>query len=136
MRAYGYDLLALCRWLAGQDLQLVDVTTEVLLRFLRACREATVAGLMLYCGLRSAEVLGVDVVDVDIGGRWLRAIAKEQRERRVPLDADVASVIQVHLLAERPESVSGRLILVAKGRTGGQPLTAAGCARSSATTET
>lgn len=181
VRAYGYDLLAFCRWLAGQDLQLVDVPTEVLLRFLRACWEATVpgrpgpnvvrlsggrmdryaattinrrlaatsglfafaamrdpvfkspvpkgrearwrtsgersgmlphpvrrpkdrsslrlreprrlptalpqpeaaellasfltwrdraiAGLMLYCGLRSAEVLGLDVVDVDIGGR-------------------------------------------------------------------
>lgn len=44
VRAYGYDLLAFCRWLAGQDLQLVDVPTEVLLRFLRACREATVPG--------------------------------------------------------------------------------------------
>jgi hypothetical protein len=32
-----------------------------------------------------------------------------------PLDAEVASVIQVHLLASRPESDSGRLFLVAKG---------------------
>ena len=56
----------------------------------------------MYCGLRSAEVLGLDVVN--IGGRWLRVIGKGQRERRVPLDADVASMIQVHLLAERPES--------------------------------
>jgi integrase/recombinase XerD len=227
VRAYGYDLLGFCRWLAGENLQLAEVTTEVLLRFLRGCREASVpgrpgpnvvrlsgrrmdryaamtinrrlaatsglfafaamrdpgfknpvpkgrearwrtsgersgmlahtarrpkdrsslrlreprrlptalsqpeaaellasfrtwrdraiAGLMLYCGLRSAEVLGLDVVDVDIGGRWLRVIGKGQRERRVPLDVDVASVIQVYLLAERPESVSGRLFLVAKG---------------------
>jgi site-specific recombinase XerD len=238
VRAYGYDLLGFCRWLAGEDLRLSDVTTEVLLRFLRACREATVpgrpgpnvvrlsgrrmdryaattinrrlaaisglfgfaamrdpgfkspvpkgrearwrtagersgmlahtvrrpkdrsslrlreprrlptalsqpeaaellasfrtwrdraiAGLMLYCGLRSAEVLGLAVTDVDIGGRWLRVIGKGQRERRVPLDADVASVIQVYLLAERPESVSGRLFVVAKGPNRGQPLTAAG----------
>jgi integrase/recombinase XerD len=238
VRAYGYDLLAFCRWLAGENVQLVGVTTEVLLRFLRACREATVpgrpgpnvvrlsgrrmdryaattinrrlaaisglfafaairdsdfktpvpkgrearwrtsgersgllahtvrrpkdrsslrlreprrlptalsqaeaaellgsfrcwrdraiAGLMLYCGLRSAEVLGLDVVDVDMGGRWLRVVGKGQRERRVPLDPDVASVIQVYLLAERPESASGRLFLVAKGSSRGQPLTAAG----------
>src|SRR5688572_21251528 len=44
VRAYGYDLLAFCRWLAGEGLQLAEVTTEVLLRFLRACREATVPG--------------------------------------------------------------------------------------------
>ena len=238
VRAYGYDLLAFCRWLAAEDAPLSEVTTEVLLRFLRACREATVpgrpgpnvirlsgrridryaattinrrlaaisglfafaimrdpdlknpvpkgrearwrtpgersgmlahtvrrpkdrsslrlreprrlptalsqpdaaellasfrtwrdraiAGLMLYCGLRSAEVLGLAVTDVDIGGRWLRVIGKGQRERRVPLDADVASVIQVYLLAERPESTIDRLFLVAKGPNRGQPLTAAG----------
>lgn len=238
VRAYGYDLLSFCRWLAAEDELLEDVTTEVLLRFLRACREAKVpgrpgpnviamsgrrmdqyavatinrrlaaisglfafvamrdpeaknqvpkgrearwrvagertgmlahttrrtknrsslrlreprrlpkslsqpeaaellasfhtwrdraiAGLMLYCGLRSAEVLALDVTDVDIGGRWLKVIGKGQRERRVPLDADVASVIQVYLLAERPESESSRLFLVAKGQNRGRPLTAAG----------
>lgn len=238
VRAYGYDLLGFCRWLLVEDEPLAEVTTEVLLRFLRACREAKVpgrpgpnvvrlsgrradqyaaatinrrlaaisglftfatmrdpevtnpvpkgrearwrvagertgmlahtarrpknrsslrlreprrlpvalsqseaaellgsfrtwrdraiAGLMLYCGLRSAEVLGLDVSDVDIGGRWLKVIGKGQRERRVPLDADVASVIQVYLLAERPESDSARLFLVAKGPNRGRALTAAG----------
>jgi len=238
VRAYGYDLLGFCRWLRVEDEPLAEVTTEVLLRFLRACREAKVpgrpgpnvvrlsgrpadqyavatinrrlaaisglfafaamrdpalknpvpkgrearwrvagertgmlahttrrpknrsslrlreprrlpvalsqseaaellgsfrtwrdqaiAGLMLYCGLRSAEVLAMDVSDVDIGGRWLKVIGKGQRERRVPLDADVASVIQVYLIAERPESEAGRLFLVAKGPNRGQPLTAAG----------
>lgn len=238
VRAYGYDLLAFCRWLGAEDEPLADVTTEVLLRFLHACREAKVpgrpgpnvitlsgrrmdqyaaatinrrlaaisglfafaamrdpeaknpvpkgrearwrvagertgmlahtarrpknrsslrlreprrlpkalsqpeaaellgsfrtwrdraiAGLMLYCGLRSAEVLAMDVTDADIGGRWLKVIGKGQRERRVPLDADVASVIQVYLLAERPESESSRLFLVAKGPNRGQPLTPAG----------
>jgi site-specific recombinase XerD len=205
VRAYGYDLLAFCRWLLSEELKLEATTTEVLLRYLRACRDATVpgrpgpnvvrlsgrrvdryaastinrrlaaisglfafvamrdpearnpvpkgrearwrtsgersgmlahtvrrpkdrsslrlrqprrlpdaltqaeaaellasfktcrdkaiAGLMLYCGLRSAEVLGLDVLDVDIGGRWVRVLGKGRRERRVPLDADVASVI-------------------------------------------
>lgn len=238
VRAYGYDLLAFCRWLMVEQQSLTGVSTEVLLRFLHACREAkvagrpgpnvvrlsgrrmdqyaattinrqlaaisglftfaamrdpqvtnpvpkgrearwqvpgersgmlahtvrrpknrsslrlreprqlptalsqpdaaellasfrtwrdrSIAGLMLYCGLRSAEVLGLHVTDVDIGGRWLKVLGKGQRERRVPLDADVASVIQVYLLAERPESASGRLFVVAKGPHRGQPLTAAG----------
>jgi site-specific recombinase XerD len=238
VRAYGYDLLAFCRWLAAEDLSLPEVTTETLLKFLRACREAripgrpgpnvitlsgrrmdqyaattinrrlaavsglftfasmrdpqaknpvpkgrearwrvpgersgmlahtirrpknrsslrlreprrlpkalsqaeaaellasfrtwrdrAIAGLMLYCGLRSAEVLGMNVADADIGGRWLKVVGKGDRERRVPLDADVASVIQVYLLAERPDSDSSRLFLVAKGPNRGRPLTAAG----------
>ena len=81
---------------------------------------------MLYCGLRSARCSRLDVADVDIGGRWLQVIGKGNRERRVPLDVDVASVIQVYLLAERPETASSRLFIVAKGPHRGQPLTAAG----------
>jgi site-specific recombinase XerD len=239
VRAYGFDLLAFCRWLVTEDIALTAVTTDVLLRFLAACREARVpgrpggpnvvslggrrldqyaaatinrrlaaisglfafaamrdpglkspvpkgrearrtvpgerngllahvarrprnrsslrlreprrlprplsqteaaellasfhswrdraiAGLMLYCGLRSCEVLALSIADVDIGGRWLLVTGKGNRERRVPLDADAASVIQVYLLAERPETTSTALFIVAKGASRGQPLTAAG----------
>jgi integrase len=50
------------------------------------------AGLMVFCGLRAGEVLALDVrdVDIDIGGRWLRVSDKGSKERRVPLDVDVA----------------------------------------------
>jgi integrase/recombinase XerD len=238
VRAYGYDLLAFCRWLIEQDVDLEAVTTNVLLDYLKACRKASVpgrpgpnvvtmtgqrvdryaattinrrlaaisglftyaglrspdaknpvpkgrearwtvagersgllahttrrrksrsalrlrepkklptalsasdaaklvgslrtwrdraiAGLMLWCGLRSCEVLGLDVTDVDIGGRWVTVTGKGGKQRRVPLDADVASVIDVYLLAERPESDSARLFLVAKGPHRGQGLTPAG----------
>src|SRR5699024_5491670 len=44
VRAYGYDLLAFCRWLCEQVLSLDAVTTDVLLGYLRACREASVDG--------------------------------------------------------------------------------------------
>jgi integrase len=43
-RAYGYDLLAFCRWPLGEDLVLEAVTTESLLHYLRSCREASVPG--------------------------------------------------------------------------------------------
>ncbi len=239
VRAYGYDLLAFCRWLTEQDRCLGQVTTDVLLGFLHACRQASVpgrpgsnvvsiddgqrldryaattinrrlaaisglftfvglrdpqarnpvpkgrearwqaagertgllahttrrrkprsalrlrephrlpvalsptdaatlvgslrtwrdraiAGLMLWCGLRSMEVLGLHVTDVDIGGRWVTVTGKGAKQRRVPLDADVASVIDVYLLAERPATEADRLFLVAKGPRRGEPLTAAG----------
>ena len=100
-----------------------------LLASFRTWRDRAIAGLMLYCGLRSAEVLGLDVADVDIGGRWVQVTGKGNRERRVPLDPDVGSVIQAYLLAERPETASARLFIVAKGPGRGQPLTEAGLRR-------
>ncbi len=100
-----------------------------LLGSLLTWRDRAIAGLMVFCGLRSVEVLGLDVTDVDIGGRWLLVNGKGAKERRVPLDVDVAGVIQTYLLAERPETASGRLFIVAKGPTRGQPLTTAGLRR-------
>jgi integrase len=97
-----------------------------LLASFHSWRDRAIAGLMLYCGLRSCEVLALSIADVDIGGRWLLVTGKGNRERRVPLDADAASVIQVYLLAERPETTSTALFIVAKGASRGQPLTAAG----------
>lgn len=93
---------------------------------LRTWRDRAIAGLMLFSGLRAGEVLSLEVVDVDIGGRWLRVVGKGAKERRVPLDVDVAGVIQTYLLAERPETASRRLFVVAKGPNRGRPLSPAG----------
>jgi integrase len=97
-----------------------------LLGSFRTDRDRAVAGLMLFSGLRSAEVLGLRVRDVDIGRGWVRVIGKGDKERRVPLDPDVAGLIQTYLFAERPESASDTLFLVAKGPNRGKPLTPAG----------
>jgi len=238
VRSYAYDLLAFCRWLASEQLALVEVRVDVLLRFLTFCRTATlpnqpggnvisirsgratgyapatvnrrmaaisglfgywqmrdpetanpvprggvtrraaggagsgllahldtrpksrsrlrvreprrlprgldraevtaligslrtdrdraIAGLMLFSELRSAEVLTLNVRDVDIPRGWVKVIGKGDKERRVPLDPDVAGLIQTYLLAERPETDSTALFVVAKGPHRGQPLTPAG----------
>jgi integrase/recombinase XerD len=97
-----------------------------LLGSLRTWRDRAIAGLMVFCGLRSGEVLSLEVKDVDIGGRWLLVRGKGSKERRVPLDVDVAGTIQTYLLAERPETAQARLFVVAKGPTRGQPLSSAG----------
>jgi integrase len=100
-----------------------------LLESLHTWRDRAIAGLMVFCGLRSAEVLALAIADVDIGARWLRVTGKGNKERRVPLDVDVAGVIQTYLLAERPDTTSDRLFIVAKGPTRGQPLSADGLRR-------
>ncbi len=100
--------------------------TAALLGSFRTDRDRAIAGLMLFSGLRSAEVLGLAVADVDIPRGWVRVMGKGGKERRVPLDPDVAGLIQAYLLAERPETSSRALFVVAKGPHRGQPLTAAG----------
>jgi site-specific recombinase XerD len=103
--------------------------TAALLSSFRTDRDRAIAGLMLLSGLRSAEVLGLAVTDVDIGRGWVRVTGKGDKERRVPVDPDVAGLIQAYLLAERPETASRALFIVAKGPNRGQPLTAAGLRR-------
>ncbi len=103
--------------------------TAALLGSFRTDRDRAIAGLMLLSGLRSAEVLGLRVADIDIGRGWVRVTGKGDKERRVPVDPDVAGLIQSYLLAERPETFSPALFVVAKGPHRGQPLTTAGLRR-------
>lgn len=81
---------------------------------LRTWRDRAIAGLMLYYGLRSCEVLALEIADVDIGRGWIRVWA------RAPKNAPSRSTRiwphdQGYLLTERPESRSARLFPVAKG---------------------
>jgi site-specific recombinase XerD len=100
--------------------------TAALLGSFHSVRDRAIAGLMLFSGLRSCEVLGLDVQDVDIARGWVRVLGKGGKERRVPVDREVAALIQTYLLTERPDTESQALFIVAKGPTRGQRLTAAG----------
>lgn len=93
---------------------------------LRTWRDKAIAGLMLFSGLRSAEVLALQVTDIDIGGGWARVAGKGSRERRTPIDAEVAGWVQTYLLAERPATEETALFVVAKGPNRGRPLSPAG----------
>jgi site-specific recombinase XerD len=100
--------------------------SAALLESFRTWRDRAIAGLMLLSGLRSSEVLGLRVEDVDIARRWVRVMGKGAKERSVPIDTDVAGAIQTYLLAERPQTEAEALFVVAKGPHRGQPLTPAG----------
>jgi site-specific recombinase XerD len=100
--------------------------SAALLGSFRSWRDRAIAGLMLLSGLRSSEVLGLRVADVDIARRWVRVIGKGDKERSVPIDTDVAGAVQTYLLAERPDSDAAVLFVVAKGPNRGQPLSPAG----------
>ena len=102
---------------------------QALLGSFRTERDRAIAGLMLFSGLRSAEVLGLQITDIDIGRGWARVVGKGDKERRVPIDPEVAGLVQAYLLAERPETTERTLFVVAKGPHRGQPLTYEGLRR-------
>lgn len=65
-----------------------------LLGSFRTARDRAMAGLMLFSGLRSGEVLALSVDDVDIALGWVRVLGKGDKERRVPVDREVAGLVQ------------------------------------------
>ena len=99
---------------------------QALLESFRSFRDRAIAGLMLYSGLRSAEVLSLRVEDVDVARGWARVCGKGDRERHVPVDREVAGLIQTYVLVERPETDERALFVVGKGPHRGQPLSPAG----------
>ena len=97
------------------------------LRSLRRYRDLALVHLMLLCGLRSAEVLQMEVGDVLVEDCQLRIRGKGQRDRVLPLPQVVARSIADYVRWERPaDSATQRLFVVLQGRQRGRPMTAAG----------
>lgn len=93
-------------------------------------RDRAMALAMLLGGLRSAEVRGLLLADVDLGQRQLRVVGKGGRERVVPVDRPFFAELAVYLREERPEKCgTPECFVVLRGPTTGQPLTEAGLRR-------
>lgn len=96
-------------------------------RSLRRYRDLAITYLMLLCGLRSGEVLAIEIRDVIFADAKLRVRGKGSRERALPLPVLLADLIGRYLRLERPRGAScARLFLVLQGPRRGDPMTAAG----------
>lgn len=96
-----------------------------LLGSFRSWRDRAIGGLMLLSGLRSAEVLGLRVSDVDIARRWVRVLGKGGKERSVP-STPTWPARSKPICWPNAETDADALFVVAKGAHRGQPLTPAG----------
>lgn len=97
------------------------------LRDLRRYRDNAIVHLMLLCGLRSREVLGLGRRDISLIERRVRVVGKGNKERIVPL-ADLASVsIEQYFVHERPrDCVDDALFLCLQGKRRGCSMTPSG----------
>jgi site-specific recombinase XerD len=89
-------------------------------------RDLALVGLMLWDGLRSCEVLALQLADLQLAEGQIRVQGKGNKQRVLPLPKDLIQVLQTYLLLERPQTNSPALFVSLKGRARGLPLSAAG----------
>jgi integrase/recombinase XerD len=89
-------------------------------------RDLALVGLMLLDGLRSCEVLSLQLEDLQLADAQMRVLGKGNKTRVLPLPREVIDVLQNYLRLERPLTNSPSLFVCLKGRRRGQPMTPAG----------
>ncbi len=82
-----------------------------------AFRNRAIIGVLLYCGLRRSEVLGLEVRDVDLkaGGLKVRS-GKGMKDRLIPVLPEVSGMIG-DWLEFRPEVANGALFVGRQGKS-------------------
>jgi integrase len=95
-------------------------------RTFRTFRDLAIVGLMLLDGLRSAEVLSLQLEDLQLAEAQMRVLGKGSRQRVLPLPPEMIDVLGNYLRLERPLTNASSLFVSLKGRHRGRPMTAAG----------
>jgi integrase len=107
----------------------VPLTAEQVAQFwrsFRTFRDLSLIALMLLDGLRSHEVLHLELEDLRLAQAQLWVHGKGHKDRLLPLPADTIQVLENYLHLERPLTNSPYLFVSLKGRQRGQPMTPAG----------
>jgi integrase/recombinase XerD len=72
-----------------------------------ALRDRALLELMYACGLRASEAVGLELTDLDLEERVLRARGKGSRERVVPIGQAAVQALRAYLERGRPGLVKG-----------------------------
>lgn len=128
---YGRD-----RMTASADLKLkvparviVPLSAEQVARFwssFRTARDLAIVALMLLNGLRSREVLALQLQDLLFSEAQLRVHGKGRRVRLLPLPPETIRILQCWLKTERPLTNSPAVFVSLKGPARGRAMTPAG----------
>jgi site-specific recombinase XerD len=105
------------------------LTAEQVAKFwesFRSFRDFALVGLMVLDGLRSCEVLALQMEDLKLADAQLHVLGKGRKPRTLPLPGEIMEVLQTYLRVERPLTNSPFLFVSLKGRHRGQPMTPAG----------
>jgi site-specific recombinase XerD len=108
---------------------MIPLSIEEVARFwrsFRTYRDLSMIALMLLDGLRSREVLAIQMEDLRLTQRQIWIHGKGNKQRLLPLPEDTIQALQNYLRLERPLTNSSYLFVSLKGQRRGQPMTPAG----------
>ena len=128
---YGRPRAAIARGLRLKQERrvIVPLTAEEVAKFwrsFRTFRDLALVGFMLLDGLRSREVLALQMEDLQLADGQMRVCGKGNKQRLLPLPPDILDVLGHYLHQERPLTNTPALFVCLKGRSRGQPMTAVG----------
>jgi integrase len=92
----------------------------------RTARDLAMVALMLLNGLRSREVLGLRLGDLEFADSQLRVRGKGQKVRVLPLPPETIRILKCYLQTERPLTNAPEIFVSLKGRARGTAMTPAG----------
>ncbi|HLJ76641.1 MAG TPA: tyrosine-type recombinase/integrase, partial [Acidobacteriaceae bacterium] len=95
-------------------------------RSFRHYRDLALVGLMLLDGMRSCEVLALQLADLRLAEAHILVRGKGNKPRLLPLPQDILQTLKLYLSIERPLTNASSLFVCLKGRSRGLPLTSAG----------
>jgi integrase/recombinase XerD len=95
-------------------------------RSFRTARDLAIVALMLLNGLRSREVLALEMEDLLFGEAQLRVRGKGSRIRMLPLPPETIRILECWLKTERPLSNAPEVFVSLKGPARGRRMTPAG----------
>jgi len=108
---------------------IVPLSAEQVARFwrsFRTARDLAIVALMLLNGLRSREVLALELEDLLFSEALMRVHGKGSRVRLLPLPPETIRILQCYLKTERPLTNAPEVFVCLKGRARGQALKPAG----------
>ena len=108
---------------------IVPLSAEEVAKFwgsFRTFRDLALVALMLLDGLRSCEVLHLQLEDLQLADAQILVLGKGNQQRLLPLPPETIEVLQNYLRLERPLTNSPALFVSLKGRHRGQLMTLAG----------
>ncbi len=76
---------------------LVDAVAGDKLKQAHPVRDLAIFELLYGCGLRVGELVGLNLDDLDMAGRWLRVRGKGRKERQVPFPGKAATALERYL---------------------------------------
>jgi site-specific recombinase XerD len=108
---------------------IVPLSVEQVARFwssFRTARDLAMVALMLLNGLRSREVLTLQLEDLLFSEAQIRVHGKGSRLRMLPVPPETVRILQCYLKTERPLTNAPEVFVCLKGRARGCPLQPAG----------